>query len=75
MTQFPQRDNLLKQARESRKYSVLRFCLTFKGDKQSNNPSNQDIREMVVKDCISIWQKEATTRNVLPVIIKEKHKQ
>jgi hypothetical protein len=49
--------------------------LTLKGDKQSNNPSNQDIKEMVVKDCISIWQKEATIRNVLPVAIKEKYKQ
>jgi hypothetical protein len=55
--------------------SRLGLCLVLKGDKQSNNPSNQDIREMVAKDCISIWQKEATIRNVLLDVIKEKCKQ
>jgi hypothetical protein len=74
MTQFTEGDKLLKQARGPTKYCVLPLCLMLKVDKQSNNPSNEDITDMVAKDCTSIWQK-ATIRNVLPDVITEKYKQ
>lgn len=42
--------------------------------KENPNSSNYDIREIVMKDCISIWQK-ATIRDALPDEYKEKQKQ
>jgi hypothetical protein len=42
--------------------------------KENPNSSNYDIREIVMTDCISIWQK-ATLRDALPDEYKEKQKQ
>ena len=43
-------------------------------EENSNNLSNEDIRdERVMKDCISIWQKEDTIRDALHDAIKEKY--
>jgi len=42
--------------------------------RENPNYSNYDIREIVMKNCISIWQK-ATIRDALPDEYKEKQKQ
>ena len=47
-------------------------CVVLK--KESPGYSNYDIREIVVKDCISIWQK-ATIREALPDEHKDKKMQ
>jgi hypothetical protein len=71
--QYSLYDNLLKQARESAKYWIPHLCLALK-EENSNNLSKEDIRDRrVIKDCISIWQKEDTIRNALPDAIKEKY--
>ncbi|MDW0283326.1 MAG: hypothetical protein QN720_12545 [Nitrososphaeraceae archaeon] len=41
---------------------------------ENSNISNEDIRDRVMKDCISIWQKD-TIRNALPDEYKDKQKQ
>jgi len=64
---------LLKQARESAKYWIPQFCLVLK-EENSNNLSDEDIRDRrVMKDCISVWQKEDIIRDALPDAIKEKY--
>ena len=42
--------------------------------KENPNSSNYDIRKIVTKDCIEIWQK-ATIRDALPDGYKEKARQ
>jgi hypothetical protein len=70
--QYSQYDNLLKQARGSAKYWIPQLCLALK-EENSNNLSNEDIRDRVMKDCIFIWQKEDIIRDALPDAIKEKY--
>jgi len=70
--QYSQYDNLLKQARRSAKYWIPQLCLALK-EENSNNLSNEDTRGRVMKNCISIWQKEDTIRDALPDAIKEKY--
>ena len=48
------------------------LCLALK--EENSNISNEDIRDRVMKDCISIWQKD-TIRNALPDEYKDKQKQ
>jgi hypothetical protein len=70
--QYSQYDNLLKQARGSAKYWIPQLCLELK-EENSNNLSNEGTRGRVMKNCISIWQKEDTIRDALPDAIKEKY--
>jgi hypothetical protein len=65
-------ESLLKQIRGSTKYWIPQLCQALK-EENSNNLSNKDIRDKIMKDCISIWQKEDAIRNVLPDAIKEKY--
>jgi hypothetical protein len=65
-------DSLLKQARGSAKYWIPQLCQALK--EENSNLSNEDIRDRVVKDCISIWQKD-TIRDALPDEYKDKQKQ
>jgi hypothetical protein len=62
----------LKQARGSAKYWIPQLCQALK--EENSNLSNEDIRDRVVKDCISIWQKD-TIRDALPDEYKDKQKQ
>ena len=71
MNQYSQYNNLLKQARRPAKYWIPQLCLALK-EENSNNLSNEDIRDRVMKDCISTWQKN-TIRNALADAIKEKY--
>jgi hypothetical protein len=64
-------ESLLKQARGSAKYWIPQLCLALK-EENSNNLSNEDIRDRVMKDCISIWQKDII-RDALPDAIKKKY--
>jgi hypothetical protein len=72
VNQYSQYNNLLKQARRPAKYWIPQLCLALK-EENSNNLSNEDIRDRVMKNCISIWQKEDTIRSALPDAIKEKY--
>jgi hypothetical protein len=65
-------DQLLSQARGTAKYWIPRLC----GALRSENPnySNYNIKEIVMKDCIEIWQK-ATIRDALPDEYKDKLRQ
>jgi hypothetical protein len=65
-------DQLLSQARGTAKYWIPRLC----GALRSENPnySNYTIKEIVMKDCIEIWQK-ATIRDALPDEYKDKLRQ
>jgi hypothetical protein len=54
------------------KYCLLRLCLALRGDKQSHNPSDED-RDMVTKDCITIWEKEGTIENAFHDVIKGRY--
>lgn len=65
-------DTLLKQARGSAIYWIPQLCLALK--EENSNISNDDIRDRVMKDCISIWQKD-TIRKALPDEYKDKQKQ
>ena len=65
-------DTLLKQARGSAIYWIPQLCLVLK--EENSNISNDDIRDRVMKDCISIWQKD-TIRKALPDEYKDKQKQ
>ena len=66
-------ESLLKQARGSAKYWIPQLYLALK-EENSNNLPNEDIRNRrVMKNCISVWQKEDTIRDALPDAIKEKH--
>jgi hypothetical protein len=56
VNQYSQYNNLLKQARRPAKYWIPQLCLALK-EENSNNLSNEDIRDRVMKDCISTWQK------------------
>lgn len=44
---------LLKQAKGSAIYWISQHCLALK--EENSNISNDDIRDRVMKDCISIW--------------------
>jgi len=70
--EYSKYDTLLKQARGSVKYWIPQLCQALK--KENSTLSNEDIRDRVVKDCISIWQKD-TIRNALPDEYKDKQKQ
>lgn len=70
--EYSKYDTLLKQARRSAKYWIPQLCLALK--KENSNISNEDIRDRVMKDCISIWQTD-TIRNALPDEYKDKQKQ
>ena len=48
-------DELLRFARGSAKVMIPRMCAALK--RENPHYSNYDIREIVTKDCISIWQK------------------
>jgi hypothetical protein len=65
-------DDLLKVARGSAKVLIPKMCAALK--RENPNYSNCDIREIVTKDCISVWQK-ATIRDALPEEYKERVKQ
>src|SRR5918993_2757240 len=65
-------DELLRFARGSAKVMIPRMCAALK--RENPNYSNYDIREIVTKDCIEIWQK-ATIGDALPEEYKEKAKQ
>jgi hypothetical protein len=56
--------------------SAVLFVYHFILDNKRENPnySNYDIREIVTKDCIEIWQR-ATIREALPDEYKDKLKQ
>jgi hypothetical protein len=51
---------------------IPKLCAALK--RENPNYSNYDIREIVTKDCIEIWQK-ATIREALPDKYKDKTKQ
>jgi hypothetical protein len=65
-------DELLRFARGSARVLIPKLCAALK--RENPNYSNYDIREIVMKDCISIWQK-ATLRDALPDEYKDKLKQ
>jgi hypothetical protein len=69
-------DELLEQAkaagRESAKTWIPRLCAASR--RENPNYSNYDVREIVMKDCISVWQK-TTIRDALPDEYKDKQKQ
>src|ERR671912_1549127 len=65
-------DELLRFARGSAKVMIPRMCAALK--RENPHYSNYDIREIVTKDCIEIWQK-ATIRNALPDEYKDKKTQ
>jgi hypothetical protein len=65
-------DELLKVARGSAKELIPKLCAALK--RENPNYSNYDIREIVMKDCIEIWQK-GTIKNALPDEYKEKVRQ
>ncbi|HJR48207.1 MAG TPA: hypothetical protein VJ799_08655, partial [Nitrososphaeraceae archaeon] len=56
-------DQLLSQARGTAKYWIPRLCGALR--RENPNYSNYNIKEIVMKDCIEIWQK-ATIRDALP---------
>ena len=62
-------DELLKQVRGGAKLLIPKMCAALK--RENPNYSNQDIREIVTKDCIETWQK-ATIRDALPEEYKDK---
>ena len=62
----------MKQARGPAIYWIPQLCLALK--EENSNISNDDIRDRVMKDCISIWQKD-TIRKALPDEYKDKQKQ
>lgn len=70
--EYSKYDTLLKQARGSVIYWIPQLCLALK--EENSNISNDDIRDRVMKDCISIWQKD-TIRKALPDEYKDKQKQ
>jgi hypothetical protein len=47
-------DELLRFARGSARVLIPKLCAALK--RENPNYSNYDIREIVTKDCISIWQ-------------------
>jgi hypothetical protein len=65
-------DEILNMARGSSKRWIPRLCAALK--RENPNYSNYDIREIVMKDCVSIWQKD-TIRDALPEEYKDKAKQ
>jgi hypothetical protein len=65
-------DELLRFARGSARVLIPKLCAALK--RENPNYSNYDIREIVTKDCIEIWQK-ATIREALPDEYKDKTKQ
>ena len=65
-------DELLRFARGSAKAMIPKMCAALK--RENPNYSNYDVREIVTKDCIEIWQK-ATIRDALPEEYKDKTKQ
>jgi hypothetical protein len=64
-------DELLKFARGSAKAMIPKLCAALK--RENPHYSNYDIREIVTKDCISIWQK-TTIVDALPDEYKDKVK-
>lgn len=65
-------DRLLSQARGTAKYWIPRLCGALR--RENPNYSNYNIKEIVMKDCIEIWQK-ATIRDALPDEYKDKLRQ
>jgi hypothetical protein len=65
-------DQLLSQARGTAKYWIPRLCRALRSE--NPNYSNFNIKEIVMKDCIEIWQK-ATIRDALPDEYKDKLRQ
>jgi hypothetical protein len=64
-------DELLRFARGSAKAMIPKMCAALK--RENPHYSNYDIREIVTKDCISIWQK-TTIVDALPDEYKDKAK-
>src|ERR671911_2604376 len=64
-------DELLRFARGSAKVMIPKMCTALK--RENPHYSNYDIREIVTKDCISIWQK-TTIVDALPDEYKDKAK-
>src|SRR5918993_4187135 len=62
-------DELLRFARGSAKVMIPRMCAALK--RENPHYSNYDIREIVTKDCVEIWQR-ATIRDALPEEYKDK---
>ncbi|HKI09288.1 MAG TPA: hypothetical protein VKA09_12910 [Nitrososphaeraceae archaeon] len=65
-------DQLLEQAKGSANYYVPRLCRKLR--KENPNYPSYDVREIVMKDCIPIWQKD-TIRRALPDEYKDKMRQ
>ena len=65
-------DDLLKVARGSAKVLIPKMCAAL--NRENPNYSNYDIREIVTKDCISIWQKD-TIRRALPEEYKDEKRE
>ena len=65
-------DELLRFARGSAKAIIPKMCVALK--RENPHYSNYDIREIVTKDCIEIWQRD-TIRRALPDEYKDKLKQ
>src|SRR5918998_1826448 len=61
-------DELLRFARGSAKAIIPKLCAALK--RENPNYSNYDIREIITKDCIEIWQR-ATIRDALPEEYKD----
>jgi hypothetical protein len=53
---------------------ILDYALCLALKEENSNISNEHIRDRVMKDCISLWQKD-TIRNALPDEYKDKQKQ
>ena len=60
-------DDLLKQAKGSAKIWIPQLCQALR--EENSNLSNEDIRDRVMKDCISIWQR-GTINDAFPQELK-----
>jgi hypothetical protein len=60
-------DDLLKQAKSSAKIWIPQLCQALR--EENSNLSNEDIRDRVMKDCISIWQR-GTINDAFPQGLK-----
>jgi hypothetical protein len=64
-------DQILEQARGSAKHWIPKLCQALR--EENSEMSNEDIRERVTRDCLSIWQR-TTINNTLPEEFKNKER-
>jgi hypothetical protein len=71
MKEYSRYDQILEQARGSAKYWIPKLCQALR--EENSELSDEDIRERVTQDCISVWQR-ATINNALPQEYKNKER-